>query len=182
MTERSSEPHERARAPADAGLDAWEKGPYAAALRRFPERKPQFETSSGIVLDPLYGPDRDGGYPGEFPYTRGVRPSMYRGQLWTIVRSWMPPQGFQPERVDIAFDVTSYPAGVIDMAYFSPAISRTSGAGIPQADVTVEIDGNSWQRWSRHRVEGVNSWNPESDSIASHYGYMLDWFKRELER
>lgn len=105
-----------------------------------------------------------------------------RGQLWIIVRGWMPPQGFQPERVDIAFDVTSYPAGVIDMAYFSPAITRTSGAGIPQADVTVEIDGNSWQRWSRHRVEGVNSWNPESDSIASHYGYMLDWFKRELER
>lgn len=104
------------------------------------------------------------------------------GQLWIFVRGWSPPEGFEPGQVDIAFDVTSYPAGVIDMAYFSPAISRTSGASIPQADVTVEIDGERWQRWSRHRVEGVNSWNPESDSIASHYSYMLDWFKRELDR
>jgi Prokaryotic E2 family E/Multiubiquitin len=104
------------------------------------------------------------------------------GQLWIIVRGWCPPAGFDPKQVDIALDITSYPAGVIDMAYFSPAISRTNGANIPQADVAVTIDGRNWQRWSRHRVEGVNSWNPESDSIASHYGYMLDWFKRELER
>lgn len=104
------------------------------------------------------------------------------GQLWLIVRGWSPPEGFAPSKVDVAFDVTSYPVGVIDMAYFSPAISRTNGAHIPQADVSVAIDGDNWQRWSRHRVEGVNSWNPESDSIASHYAYMLDWFRRELER
>lgn len=104
------------------------------------------------------------------------------GQLWLIVRGWSPPEGFAPGKVDVAFDVTSYPVGVIDMAYFSPAISRTNGAQIPQADVSVAIDGGNWQRWSRHRVEGVNSWNPESDSIASHYAYMLDWFRRELER
>ncbi len=49
-------------------------------------------TISGVPLAPLYTPDdlgtwdydRELGYPGEFPYTRGVYPSMYRGQLWTI--------------------------------------------------------------------------------------------------
>ncbi|MBK7641620.1 MAG: methylmalonyl-CoA mutase [Planctomycetes bacterium] len=73
MSERSSE-----------GLEAWEKGPYARARARFPERKERFQTSSGIGLDPLYGTAPDGGFPGEFPYTRGVRPSMYRGQFWTM--------------------------------------------------------------------------------------------------
>src|SRR5260221_7050293 len=50
------------------------------------------ETSSHIPVRPLYGPsdlagwdyDRDVGYPGEFPYTRGVQPTMYRGRLWTM--------------------------------------------------------------------------------------------------
>jgi methylmalonyl-CoA mutase N-terminal domain/subunit len=49
-------------------------------------------TISGVPIEPLYGPDdlehwsydEKLGYPGEFPYTRGVYPSMYRGQLWTI--------------------------------------------------------------------------------------------------
>ena len=50
------------------------------------------ETSSGIPVDALYTPadlaawdyDRDAGYPGEFPYTRGVQATMYRGRLWTM--------------------------------------------------------------------------------------------------
>src|SRR5689334_1498083 len=48
------------------------------------ERKPHFQTSSGIELQPLYGPATDGGLPGSYPYTRGIRPSMYRGQFWTM--------------------------------------------------------------------------------------------------
>ena len=50
-----------------------------------------FSTLSGLPVDPLYTPDnvetdyeRDLGYPGLFPYTRGVYPSMYRGKLWTM--------------------------------------------------------------------------------------------------
>ena len=56
------------------------------------ERQDRFETSSGLEIDPVYTPeDLDGfdhgqklGYPGEFPYTRGVQPNMYRGRLWTM--------------------------------------------------------------------------------------------------
>src|SRR5581483_370438 len=57
-----------------------------------PEREDElFSTISGIELEPLYTPDnvaidygRDLGFPGEFPFTRGVYPSMYRGRLWTM--------------------------------------------------------------------------------------------------
>jgi methylmalonyl-CoA mutase N-terminal domain/subunit len=56
------------------------------------ERKSEFKTLSGIPLERLYtAPDPDGadaegeiGYPGEFPFTRGVYPTMYRGRLWTM--------------------------------------------------------------------------------------------------
>ena len=57
-----------------------------------PERDTLFETISGQPIEPLYteedlerwDADRDLGHPGEFPYTRGVYPSMYRGRLWTM--------------------------------------------------------------------------------------------------
>jgi methylmalonyl-CoA mutase N-terminal domain/subunit len=60
--------------------------------RRFGERDADFETLSGEPLEPLYTPDdvadldhdRDLGYPGEYPFTRGVYHSMYRGRLWTM--------------------------------------------------------------------------------------------------
>ncbi|HEX8837326.1 MAG TPA: methylmalonyl-CoA mutase family protein, partial [Candidatus Acidoferrum sp.] len=57
-----------------------------------PERKQKFSTLSGLPLDPLYteeslgawDPDVALGYPGEFPYTRGIYPTMYRGRFWTM--------------------------------------------------------------------------------------------------
>jgi methylmalonyl-CoA mutase, N-terminal domain len=66
--------------------DRWEE-----AYSKSPERDAEFSTMSGIPVKPLYTPDDvEGsyeeklGYPGEYPYTRGVYPNMYRGRLWTI--------------------------------------------------------------------------------------------------
>ena len=66
--------------------DRWEE-----AYSKNPERDAEFSTMSGIPIKPLYTPDDvEGsydeklGYPGEYPYTRGVYPNMYRGRLWTI--------------------------------------------------------------------------------------------------
>src|SRR3954453_9157621 len=64
----------------------------AEVYSRLEEREALFETISGEEVKPLYteedrsGSDaeRDLGYPGEYPYTRGVYPSMYRGRLWTM--------------------------------------------------------------------------------------------------
>src|ERR1700693_2040217 len=52
----------------------------------------QFTTISGVPIEPVYGPEdlkgfdaaRELGQPGEFPYTRGIHPNMYRGKLWTM--------------------------------------------------------------------------------------------------
>ncbi len=73
--------------------ERWRKNTLAPAIQRFPERQESFRTDSGIPIDPLYArdegeqgdpaPDRVG-YPGEFPYTRGVQPNMYRGRIWTM--------------------------------------------------------------------------------------------------
>ncbi len=71
----------------DQSLEGWREA-YAAT----PERKGElFTTLSGLESEPLTTPetvdidyDRDLGYPGQFPFTRGVYPSMYRGRLWTM--------------------------------------------------------------------------------------------------
>lgn len=67
--------------------EAWRREAYAAR----PERPETYETESGVPVAPLYTPldvaqsdyRRDLGFPGQFPYTRGVQPNMYRGRLWT---------------------------------------------------------------------------------------------------
>ncbi|MBI2305371.1 MAG: methylmalonyl-CoA mutase family protein [Chloroflexi bacterium] len=70
--------------------EEWRDKTLAPVLKRFPER--QFETNSGIPIDTLYTPEDDPGfqysealgYSGEYPFTRGVQPTMYRGRLWTM--------------------------------------------------------------------------------------------------
>ena len=70
----------------------WQDTTLSRTLERLPERDDPFETSAGQPVDPLYTPEdldqweyiRDLSYPGEFPFTRGVQPNMYRGRLWTM--------------------------------------------------------------------------------------------------
>ncbi|MGD1995273.1 MAG: methylmalonyl-CoA mutase family protein [Anaerolineae bacterium] len=69
----------------------WEEDTARPPLNRFPERREQFETPSGIPLDRIYTPAdvevdyvEDLGFPGQYPFTRGVYPTMYRGRLWTM--------------------------------------------------------------------------------------------------
>ena len=72
----------------------WQKETLEPAVKRFPERRENFQTDSGLTIGPLYSPEdltpqdldynRDLGYPGEFPYTRGVQPNTYRGRVWTM--------------------------------------------------------------------------------------------------
>ena len=70
----------------------WRETVLTPALKRAAERHETFETSSGVGIDAVYTPEdlpnldyaRDLGYPGEYPFTRGVQPNMYRGRIWTI--------------------------------------------------------------------------------------------------
>ncbi|MEW5723306.1 MAG: methylmalonyl-CoA mutase family protein [Thermodesulfobacteriota bacterium] len=69
----------------------WQAG-IERSLAKRPERRPEFTTLSGLPLERLATPDaldqldylRDLGFPGEYPFTRGVQPTMYRGRLWTM--------------------------------------------------------------------------------------------------
>ncbi|WP_456368661.1 acyl-CoA mutase large subunit family protein, partial [Geoglobus sp.] len=69
----------------------WEEKYVKPLLEKAPERKREFKTASGFVVDRLYTPedvqvdyDSKLGYPGVYPFTRGVYPTMYRGRLWTM--------------------------------------------------------------------------------------------------
>ena len=70
----------------------WERETLAKTLARFPERLSEFTTVSGMPIERLYTPVdvegldyvKDLGFPGEFPFTRGVYPTVYRGRLWTM--------------------------------------------------------------------------------------------------
>ena len=64
-------------------LDVADRERWRAAYEGTPLRDADFETMSGVPLDPVYGPD-DAELPGQFPYTRGPYASMYRSKLWTM--------------------------------------------------------------------------------------------------
>ncbi len=79
-------------ATAATAKQRWERDVLEPALQKAPEREGPFTTISGRPIDRLYTPDdlqdfdyqRDLNAPGEFPYTRGIHPSGYRGKLWTM--------------------------------------------------------------------------------------------------
>jgi len=80
MTDKTSNPRR-----------SWEEEILQPALKKIPERKGEFQTPSGIPVERAYFPAEmsDGerekiGFPGQYPFTRGVQPTMYRGRLWTM--------------------------------------------------------------------------------------------------
>ncbi|MGZ8502537.1 MAG: methylmalonyl-CoA mutase family protein, partial [Candidatus Limnocylindrales bacterium] len=92
-----TEDHARTRprppkAAPDPARDAWRAGPRARAIKAAPERRERFETSSRIEIADVYtaadlagsDPAAELGLPGEYPFTRGVQPTMYRSRFWTM--------------------------------------------------------------------------------------------------
>ena len=76
-----------------SSLDKWEKTSLQKALAQLPERKDNFITTSSDSINRLYTPqdiaeldyESDLGHPGEYPYTRGVHPTLHRSKLWTCL-------------------------------------------------------------------------------------------------
>src|SRR3970040_498964 len=70
----------------------WLEATYARAIERTPERAGVFETTGKMPIEPVYAPDdldgfdpaRELGFPGEYPFTRGIQPTMYRGRFWKM--------------------------------------------------------------------------------------------------
>jgi methylmalonyl-CoA mutase N-terminal domain/subunit len=77
---------------ADEAFEDWERATLRPVLEKHPERKANFQTVSLEETNRLYSPadvepidfERDISFPGNFPYTRGIHPTGYRGKLWTM--------------------------------------------------------------------------------------------------
>ena len=158
----------------DDAYERWQRETYEPAVRRVPERKPAFPTESGIEAAPLYGPDGSAqteeerlGYPGEYPFTRGVQPTMYRGRLWTMRQyaGYSTPEDSNARYrfllsqgqtgLSVAFDLptqTGYDAdhdmarpeiGKVGVPISSLADMEALFDGIPLAEVTTSMTINS---------------------------------------
>ena len=85
-------PETKESSPAEIERETWEEQTLKPALEKHPERKKSFQTVSLEEVDRLYTPAdteeidfaRDISFPGQFPYTRGIHPTGYRGKLWTM--------------------------------------------------------------------------------------------------
>ncbi|HCV41942.1 MAG TPA: methylmalonyl-CoA mutase, partial [Bacteroidetes bacterium] len=83
---------EKPRPTIQGAFKKWESGPYGKTVSKSPEREPEFTTASFEPVKPLYVPDEGSderylesiGFPGEYPFTRGIQPTMYRGRFWTM--------------------------------------------------------------------------------------------------
>ena len=72
--------------------DQWEETTLQRSMARYPERREAFMTTSSEAVERVYTPldvadldyGGDLGMPGEYPYTRGVHPTLHRGKLWTM--------------------------------------------------------------------------------------------------
>ena len=89
MSIETPKPNETAQ---ESALAQWRESVYDPAAKKYGQREPSFTTSSGMPVEPLYtqaslpGWEPEGalGLPGEYPFTRGIQPTMYRGKLWTM--------------------------------------------------------------------------------------------------
>jgi len=77
------------KSPIETHLKRWEEERVKSSLAKSPERKNSFSTDSGINIERLYVPpefeyESQLGFPGEYPFTRGIYPAMYRNRLWTM--------------------------------------------------------------------------------------------------
>src|SRR5579863_5972232 len=92
MSQQNSPIDSKNNSDLEAARKNWEEQKLKPSLKRGKERREKFETSSGIEIKREYDPSdlaefdyvRDVGFPGEYPFTRGVQPTMYRGRHWTM--------------------------------------------------------------------------------------------------
>lgn len=98
-----------------------------------------------------------------------------------VVYGWPVPPGYTRDAIDVNVRIDpGYPDTQIDMAYFSPALTRLDGRAIGAVSDDT-FDHKVWQRWSRHRTP-LNPWRPGLDCLATHFALVDDWVARELRK
>ncbi|MDD3394291.1 MAG: E2/UBC family protein [Anaerotignum sp.] len=96
---------------------------------------------------------------------------------WVLLPDFPIPEGYTVKEATVAIQLPgNYPTTAPDMAYFFPFIERSDGLAIPATQVSMNIDGKSFQRWSRHYKPGT--WHPDEDGLAIHVMAIKDWLER----
>lgn len=102
------------------------------------------------------------------------------GSPWVLIHEFPTHEGYNHAHVTAAIRMeTGYPAAQLDMVYFYPALVRKDGKGIGATQAVQQLDGKSFQRWSRHRTP-QNPWKAGQDGLGSHVILIEEWLEREF--
>jgi hypothetical protein len=90
---------------------------------------------------------------------------------WLLLHAFQFPAGYNHPSGSVAIQIpASYPVAGLDMAYFFPHLQRADGRPLRQTQCLMQVDGKSWQRWSRHY-----SWVPGQHNIGTHILLVRHW-------
>jgi hypothetical protein len=104
------------------------------------------------------------------------------GCPWVLVHDFPTHAGYNHPRVIAAVRIeTGYPNAELQMVYFFPALARTDGKLLGATQCVQQLDGKSFQRWSRHRTP-QNPWKIGHDTLGSHVILIEDWLEREFKK
>ncbi|MGC2223815.1 MAG: E2/UBC family protein [Methylocella sp.] len=104
------------------------------------------------------------------------------GSPWVLIHEFPTHEGYNHPHVTVAIRLeTGYPASQLDMVYFYPTLARSDGKAIGGTESMQQIDGKSYQRWSRHRSP-QNPWKAGQDGLGSHVILIEDWLEREFQK
>jgi hypothetical protein len=101
-------------------------------------------------------------------------------RLWVVTYDLPVPDGFNVGKAHVAIEIApGYPSAQLDMAYFNPPLALPGGRQMACVQSVEKLDGDNWQRWSRHRI-GASAWRAGEDSLETQFAFMQDWLLREL--
>jgi hypothetical protein len=101
------------------------------------------------------------------------------GMQWVIIHNYPVPFGYNVDVVKVGIKLeTGYPRTQLDMAYFFPSLVRLDGKPINALSMQ-PINGENFQRWSRHRTP-QNPWREGIDDLSTHMSLVSFWFEQEF--
>jgi len=104
------------------------------------------------------------------------------GSQWVLIHDFSTHDGYNHATVTTAIRMeTGYPVAELNMVYFFPALARKDGKSIGATESPQQLDGKTFQRWSRHRTSN-NPWKLGEDNLGSHIILIEDWLQREFEK
>lgn len=98
------------------------------------------------------------------------------GADWLLLREFVFPNGYNHATGSVAIQIPgNYPVAQLDMAYFFPVLERRDGKPLRQTQARQPIDGQQWQRWSRHYT-----WKPGEHNVCTHIILIRNWLEVAL--